>query len=103
MPDEAVRHLMRRASVFESVDDATRVSMIGQALKLHRKKSKRGNYFWSDVHKPELEWLKSRGITPEEAIRRHEAWAEEERKHAFWKPAKKQRKRGRRDRKGRRR
>lgn len=67
----------RRKKATSLVDGSTRILMIGSELTVHGEK-------WSRLYPEELVWLEGQGITPEEAVRRHRAWLDEERKHPFW-------------------
>jgi hypothetical protein len=66
-----------RKSAYEMVDETTRIEMIGSALKLH-------GQAWAARHARHMSWLAAMGITPGEAIARHNAWLEQEMQNPFW-------------------
>lgn len=66
-------------SAVEMVGDDvdTRIDMIGSHLKLHGDR-------WAAKHRAQMDWLASAGVTPEQAIERHEAWMERVMSDPFW-------------------
>lgn len=56
-----------QVSVYEQVDDETRVLLIGSCLKV-------AGRAWLASHPRQAEWLQAQGIRPDEAIERHRAW-----------------------------
>lgn len=77
-----------RKSPLELVDASTRIEMIGGNLKLYGER-------WAGRNRSHLDWLASMGITPEQAIARHEAWHDREMADPFWSHNRGERKRGR--------
>ncbi len=60
----------RRRTPYELADDATRIEMIGDEIRLF-------GSAWIDKHPAEMRWLAERGITAEEAVRRGQKKREE--------------------------
>jgi len=72
----------KRKSVYDAVPTEERIGLIGSAL------SATGGR-WAATHTRQMAWLKSQGITPEEAVRRHREWLAREAADPWFTPAKK--------------
>lgn len=76
------------ASALEQVDDAARIEMIGGMAKRAAGGPQRLNgrklADWRRRHRRQMDWLQSRGVSLEEAVRRHEASLAREKSHDFW-------------------
>ena len=59
----------QRKSAFDVVDDRSRVRMIGAEYSTHGET-------WARNHPRQIEWLKSQGISLEEAVREFDSWWE---------------------------
>lgn len=60
----------KRKSVYEAVPDDVRVRMIGNALAVTAGR-------WALTHQRQMRWLADHGVTPAEAVRRHDEWLAE--------------------------
>ena len=72
----------KRKSVYEAVPTEERIGLIGSAL------SATGGA-WAATHRRQMEWLRSVGVTPEEAVRRHREWLQKQVSDPWFTPAKK--------------
>ena len=67
----------RRLTEYEVADPASRITMIGTALRVHGDR-------WAAKHPGEIEWLAAQRITREEAISRSAKWEAEMMNDTFW-------------------
>ncbi|TXH42573.1 MAG: hypothetical protein E6Q97_35570 [Desulfurellales bacterium] len=72
----------KRKSVYDAVPTEERIGLIGSALSATKGA-------WAATHRRQMEWLRSQGVTPEEAVRRHREWLQKQVADPWFTPAKK--------------
>lgn len=70
-----------RPSVYDTVDDATRVLMLGSAIAVMGDD-------WLGRHPMQASWIRGQGLSPQECVRRHAEWLGQQRAAVAWRPIK---------------